>query len=149
MPTIKAVLDTSVMVSVAFAKEGLARDLRDLIAEEAFILVTSKAILVKLYRVLHHPRTLAQFQPSEEDIDEFIGLVLEKALLTPGRYSLHKISDDPTDDIFLACAMEAGADYIVSRDPHLLNLKDFHSAKIIGVKEFIDQVKVRTSGLKS
>jgi uncharacterized protein len=148
MPTIKAVLDTSVMVSVAFAKEGLARELRDLIAEEAFILVTSKAILVKLYRVLHYPRTLAQLQPSEEDIAEFIGLVLEKALLTPGRYSLQKISEDPTDDMFLACAMEAGADYIVSRAPHLLNLKHFHGAKIIGVKEFIDQVKVRTSGLK-
>ena len=63
MPTIKAVLDTSVMVSVAFAREGLARELRDLIAEEAFILVTSKAIMAELYRVLHYPRILARFRP--------------------------------------------------------------------------------------
>jgi hypothetical protein len=149
MPTIKAVLDTSVMVSVAFAKEGLARDLRDLIAEEAFILVTSKAIMAELYRVLHYPRILARFQPSDEDIDEFIGLILEKALLTPGRYSLHKILDDPTDDMFLACAMEARADYLVSRDPHLRNLKHFHGTKITDLKDFVEQVRKRTSGLKS
>ena len=149
MPTIKAVLDTSVMVSVAFAREGLARELRDLIAEEAFILVTSKAIMAELYRVLRYPRILARFHPSSEDIDEFIGLILEKALLMPGRYRLHKIQDDPTDDMFLACALEAGADYIVSRDTHLRNLKQFHGTKIIGVKEFIDQVKTQGAGFKS
>jgi uncharacterized protein len=149
MPTIKAVLDTSVMVSVAFAKEGLARELRDLIAEEAFILVTSKAIMAELYRVLRYPRILTRFQPSPEDIDEFIGLILEKALLTPGRYSLHKIPEDPTDDMFLACALEGGADYIISRDPHLRNLKHFHGTKITGVKEFIDQIKTRGAGFKS
>lgn len=42
MPTLKAVIDTSVMVSVAFAKEGIAKKLRDLIADSAFVLVASK-----------------------------------------------------------------------------------------------------------
>jgi predicted nucleic acid-binding protein len=76
-------------------------------------------------------------------------MILEKALLTPGHYTLHKIQDDPTDDMFLACALEAGADYIVSRDPHLRNVKHFHGTKITGVKEFVEQVKRGTSGLKS
>ena len=141
MPTRKAVVDTSVMVSVAFAKEGLAKELRDLFAEKAFTLVTSKEILAELYRVLHYPRIRKQFHPSEEDVDEFIGLILEKALLTPGSYSLHRIKDDPTDDMFLACAMEGKADYIVSRDPHLRNLKQFQGIKIIDVKGFVERVK--------
>ncbi len=140
---LKAVIDTSVMVSVAFAKEGLAKELRDLIAEETFTLVTSKEIMAELYRVLHYPRILKQFHPSEEDIDEFIGLILEKALLTQGQYSLHKIKDDPTDDMFLVCALEAKADFIVSRDPHLRNLKQFHGVKIIDVKGFVERVKRR------
>ncbi len=129
------------MVSMAFAKEGLAKELRNLIAEEAFTLVTSKEIMAELYRVLHYPRILEQFHPSEEDIDEFVGLILEKALLTPGAYIVHRIKDDPTDDIFLSCAMEGKADYIVSRDPHLRNLKQFHGIKIIDVKGFLQQVK--------
>ena len=45
MPTIRAVIDTSVMVSVAFPKAGLARELRDMIADGVFTLVTSKELM--------------------------------------------------------------------------------------------------------
>lgn len=141
MPILKAVIDTSVMVSVAFPKEGLAREIRDMIADGAFTLVTSKEIMVELYRVLHYPRILKQFKPSKDDIDEFIGMIIEHALFTKGRYSLHKIKDDPMDDMFLACAIEAKADYIVSRDPHLRNLKQFHGIKIVDVKGFVGKVR--------
>lgn len=141
VPVLKAVIDTSVMVSVAFPRGELARELRDMIADGAFTLATSKEIMAELYRVLHYPRILEQFKPSKEDIDEFIGLVIEKAFFTEGRYSLHKIKEDPTDNIFLACAMEAKADFIVSRDPHLRNLKQFHGIKIIDVKEFVGMVR--------
>ena len=141
MPVRKAVIDTSVMVSVAFAKEGLAKDLRDMIAEGAFILVSSQEIMAELYRVLHYPRILKQFRASEEDLHEFIGMIIEKAYLSEGRYSLHKIKDDPTDNMFLACALEAKADFIVSRDPHLRNLKQFHRIKIIDAKEFVGRVR--------
>lgn len=137
----KVVIDTSVMVSVAFAKEGLAKELRDMIAEGAFTLVMSKEIMGELYRVLHYPRILKHFTPSKNDIDEFIGMIIERALLTKGCYNLHKIKDDPTDDMFLSCALEAEADYIVSRDPHLRNLKQFYGIKIIDVKGFIEKVK--------
>lgn len=129
------------MVSVAFAKEGLAKELRDTIADGAFILVTSKEIIAELYRVLHSPRILKQFHASDEDVDEFIGLILEKATFTTGRYTVHKVSDDPTDDMFLACAMEAGADYIVSRDPHLRTLKYFHGINITDLKSFLETLR--------
>lgn len=141
MPTIRAVIDTSVMVSVAFPKAGLARELRDMIADGSFTLVTSKDLMAELYRVLHYPRILKQFKPSKEDIDEFIGMLIERSLLTKGSYSFQKIKADPSDDMFLACAMEAKADYIVSRDPHLRNLKHFHGVKIIDVKAFVERVR--------
>ncbi|HWR58350.1 MAG TPA: putative toxin-antitoxin system toxin component, PIN family [Thermodesulfovibrionales bacterium] len=141
MPTIKAAIDTSVMLSVAFPRGALAKELRNMIANGAFILVTSKEIMAELYRVIHYPRILKQFKPSKDDIDDFIGMVMEKALITRGRYKLDKIKVDPTDDMFLACAMEAKADYIVSRDPHLRNLKHFHGVKIIDVKAFVERVR--------
>ncbi len=72
---------------------------------------------------------------------DFIGIGHEKAFITRGRYSLRKASVDPTDDMFLACAMEAKADYIVSRDPHLRNLKHFHGIRISDVKAFVERVK--------
>jgi predicted nucleic acid-binding protein len=43
--------------------------------------------------------------------------------------------------MFLACSLEATADYIISRDPHLRNLKHFHGVKIIDVKTFVERVR--------
>jgi predicted nucleic acid-binding protein len=43
--------------------------------------------------------------------------------------------------MFLACALEAKADFIVSRDAHIRNLKQFQGVKIIDVKRFLEQVK--------
>jgi len=141
VPVLKVVIDTSVMVSVAFPRGELARELRDMIADGNFTLVTSKEIMAELYRVLHYPRILKQFDASKDDINEFIGMIMEHALLTKAQYGLRKITDDPSDDMFLACAMEAKADFIVSRDPHLRNLKQFHGIRIIDVKEFVEKVR--------
>jgi putative PIN family toxin of toxin-antitoxin system len=141
MPKFKAVIDTNVMVSVAFAKEGLAKELRNMIAEGAFTLVTSKEILAEVYRVLHYPHILKQFTPSKDDIDEFIGMIIEHALITKGSYSIHKIKDDSIDNMFLACALEAKADFIISRDKHLRNLKDFQGIKIIDLTTFLETIK--------
>jgi len=134
----KVVIDTSVMVSVAFAKEGLAKALRDMIADKVFTLVTSREIMAEVYRVLHYPRILKHFAPPEEDIGEFIGMIIEHAEFTEGLYRLDKIEDDPADDMFLACALEAKADYILSRDPHLRNLKQFQGIQIIDVKKLME-----------
>jgi len=141
VPVLKAVIDTSVMVSVAFPKGELAGALRNMIADGAFTLVTSREIMAELYRVLHYPRILKQFNASKDDIDEFIGMIMEHALLTKAKYDLRKITPDPSDDMFLACAMEAKADFIVSRDPHLRNLKQFQGIRIIDVKEFLEKVR--------
>jgi putative PIN family toxin of toxin-antitoxin system len=138
---VKAVIDTSVMVSLAFAQDGLAKELRDMIADGRFTLVASKKIMAELYRVLHYPRILKQFEPVIEDIEEFIGMAIEKSSITEGSYTIHKIEDDPTDDMFPACAMEAEADYIVLRDPHLRNVKQFRGIGIIDVKTFVERVK--------
>lgn len=138
---ISAVIDTSVMVSVAFAKEGVAKKLRDLIAEDAFVMATSREILTELREVLHYPRIIRQFKASEAYIDAFIGLIVEHAVITEGRYSIGGITEDPKDDMFIACAMEAHADYIVSRDPHLRNIKHFQGIQIIDASAFIDKIK--------
>ena len=141
MQTLRAVLDTNIMVSVAFAKEGLARELRDLIADEAFTLVTSKEIVKELYRVLLYPHIVKRFKPSKNDINEFIAMILDRADITKGLYQVKKIEDDPTDNMFLACAIEGKADYIVSRDPHLRNLKHYRRVQIVGAKTFVDKVR--------
>jgi putative PIN family toxin of toxin-antitoxin system len=141
MSNIRAVLDTNIMVSVAFAKEGLAKELRDLIADEVFTLVTSRDIIKELYRVLHYPHIIKRFKPSISDINEFIGMIIDRVIMIKGLYEVKKIKDDPTDNIFLACALEGKANYIVSRDPHLRDLKHYQGIQIVNVTTFIEKVK--------
>jgi predicted nucleic acid-binding protein len=50
-------------------------------------------------------------------------------------------TEDPSDNKFLACALEGKADFIVSRDPHLRNLKEFQGIEIVDVKTFVEKVK--------
>jgi uncharacterized protein len=84
--------------------------------------VTSRGILKEVSRVLQYPRIKEKFRPKEETIRRFFRLAFRKAVITHDLYKVDRITEDPADNMFLACALEAGADYIVSRDPHLRNL---------------------------
>ena len=47
------------------------------------------------------------------------------------------VTDDREDDKFIECAICCNADYIVSGDRHLLNLKEYAGIKILKASEFL------------
>ena len=50
---------------------------------------------------------------------------------------LHVIADDPSDDVFIECAMAAGASLVVSGDHHLLDLGEYRDVQIISAADFV------------
>ncbi len=44
---------------------------------------------------------------------------------------------DPDDDIFLHCAIAAGAAYVISGDHHLLDLGEYAGIPILTIREFL------------
>ncbi len=48
------------------------------------------------------------------------------------------IEEDPDDNKFIECAMSANADYIVSGDPHLLNVEKFKDIRIVNATQFLE-----------
>jgi predicted nucleic acid-binding protein len=44
---------------------------------------------------------------------------------------------DPTDNIFLECAMDGGANFIISGDRHLLDVEVYKGIKIVRAGEFL------------
>jgi len=50
---------------------------------------------------------------------------------------IQAVTDDPDDDKFIECAICCNADYIVSGDRHLLNLKEYAGIKILKASEFL------------
>ena len=68
-------------------------------------------------------------------------MIREKAFtVTKDLYSTDKIIVDPDDNKFLACALEAKADFIVSGDNHLLEIKHYHGIQIVDAKSFIKKI---------
>jgi putative PIN family toxin of toxin-antitoxin system len=124
-----------------FGKGSLSAELQDLWIRGEFELVTSIDIMKEVSRVLYYPRIRQRFKPKEETLRRFFRLVFRKAIITEDIYQTDRITEDPTDNKFLACAMEGKADFIVSRDPHLRNLKRFQEIEIVDVKTFVERVK--------
>jgi uncharacterized protein len=140
-PQLRAVVDTNVFLSGLFSQGTLSAQLQDLWVARDFELVTSPAILREVAHVLASPHLQRRFQPREETIRRFFHLVFRKASITKDLYDTDRLTSDPTDNKFLAAALEGRADYVVSRDPHLLNLKHFHTIQIVEVPAFVHVVR--------
>lgn len=140
---LRAVIDTNLFISGLFARDSLAAQLQNLWINQEFELITSIEIIKEIIRVLNYPRIKDHFKPKDKNIKRFFRLMFRKAIIAKDIYKTDRITDDPTDNKFLACALEKNADYIVSRDPHLRNIKHFHGIQIIDVKTFIEKVKIK------
>ncbi len=138
---LKAVIDTNLFVSGQFGNNTISARLQDHWINLDFILVTSIDIIKEVNRVFHYPRIQERFNPDEENIKRFFRLIFRKAVITKDKYETDRITDDPTDNKFLACALEGKADYVVSRDPHLRNLKHYHGIQIVDASTFVGKVE--------
>jgi len=138
---LRAVIDTNLFISGLFAKDSLSAQLQDQWINQDFELVTSIEIIKEISRVLNYPRIKEHFKPKDKTIKRFFRLIFRKAIISKDIYDTNKIADDPTDNKFLACALEKKADYIVSRDPHLRNLKHYHGIQIVDATTFINKVR--------
>ena len=137
---LRAVIDTNLFISGLFARDTLSSQLQDLWINQDFQLITSVEIIKEVSRVLYYPRIQERFKPREENIRRFFRLIFRKAIISKDIYKTDRITDDPTDNKLLACALEKDADYIVSRDPHLRNIKHYHRIQIVDARSFIDKV---------
>lgn len=138
---LRAVIDTNLFISGLFARDSLLAQLQDLWINQDFELVTSIEIIKEISRVLNYLRIKEHFKPKDKTIKRFFRLIFRKAIISKDIYQTEKIADDLTNNKFLAFALEKKADYIVSRDPHVRNLKHYHGVQIVDATTFIDKVK--------
>ncbi|HEX2714905.1 MAG TPA: putative toxin-antitoxin system toxin component, PIN family [Candidatus Acidoferrales bacterium] len=130
--TIKAILDTNVVISGIFWKGPPFRVL-EAWQEQRFRLVISVPILEEYRRVLAEMAG-EHFSPVLHSI---LGLIeLHSEMVEP--ISLAKaVCNDPDDDKFIEAAVAAAADYVVSGDTALLRLKDHRGIRMVKPAEFL------------
>lgn len=77
------------------------------------------------------------FKFSENHIQSVLYELRSMAELVEITGNLHVVADDPDDDMFVECAVVAGATWIVSGDHHLLDLGEYREIAIISAAELV------------
>jgi predicted nucleic acid-binding protein len=62
--------------------------------------------------------------------------------MTPGTLTLAVIQDDSPDNLYLECAVEGDAVYLVSDDRLLLALGTFQGIRIISPRVFLETLRM-------
>lgn len=139
---VRAVVDTNLFISGFFAAQGYTYQLQEMWIQGVFELAVSEKILKEIKSTLGKTVIRKKLFIEKGEQKEIVALIREKAhIVTKDRYVTDKIKKDRTDNKFLACALEAKADYIVSGDNHLLEIKHFHGIQLVDAKTFIDKVE--------
>lgn len=129
----KAVFDTNVLIA-AFLTEGLCWKILARANRKEFDLFVSPYILAELKNKLSH-----KFNLSGNEVTEVLNLIKEISISVDPQekgITVKGACRDRKDDLILACAIAAEADYLVTGDPDLITLRSYKKVKIINPREF-------------
>ncbi len=126
----RVVFDTNVFIS-AFATEGVCSVLLKRARLKEFELFVCSVIINEVESVLKQ-----KFKVEEEIIREVVELIKESSEPVSIVEKVEGVCRDGDDDLILSCAVSACADYLVSGDKDLLEVKKYENIKIVSPKDF-------------
>jgi len=128
---VRTVFDTNVLVA-AFVTEGICSKILIRGRKKQFHLIVCPIILQEFDRVL-----IKKFSATRNEARSALQIVSEAihSVVRPSPL-VQSVCRDPDDDAILACALEAGADYLVTGDVDLLELKTFKGIRIVTPRDF-------------
>lgn len=138
---LKVVLDTNVILSGSTANRGSPHEILAAWHRGDFLLLTRDDIVAEVIGVLGRPYYREKHHVTDETVSEMAIALKTGALQAKGELNLQVVNRDPEDDKILACAVEGGADYIVSGDHHLLDLGAYGGIPIVRPATFIQILK--------
>jgi len=132
---VKVVLDTNVFVSGVFFG-GLPGRVLAAWQDGKAEVVLSHEIIEEYVRV---GRELSDRYP-HVDLEPALHLLAVSTTLVDSSDLPEPVSRDPDDDKFLACALAAGADCVVSGDRDLLEVSSYQGVVVMSPRGFVERV---------
>ena len=115
----RVVIDTGVFVSALIRPQGRTGAVLEALRTKRFTLIYTTDILVEIIDVLGRDKFRVKYHIHPEMV---------------------AACRDPKDDIFLEAALEGEAEYLVSGDFDLLDMKSFEDIAILRVAEFLARI---------
>ncbi len=139
------VIDTNVWVSAFLNPRGFPARVKDAWINGEFEVVLSSPLLQEISEVLHRPRIKDKYGLVEDEVAQFIELLIRRAVLI-AIGSQMKLCRDERDNMVLETAIAAGAEYLISRDDDLKGDSDLteqmraHGVEVITVSNFLQKL---------
>jgi len=138
---IKAVLDSTILVSAFLSRTGVSRELLQYVSQGGVEFYVSDQILTETERVLNYGRLRKRYPYYDEDIASFLQLIASIAHVLNPLSTIEGVVRDPNDDMIVACAVEAQALYIISRDKDLLSLGNYEGIEVVSPEKLMAIMK--------
>ncbi len=135
----RVVFDTNTLISGLLwdGNESIVIEKAEIKAIKLFI---SHQMLEELAGVLKRKKFTKKLEGKEYTIEKAIAKIALISTLIEPNININEIKEDLADNRVLECAISCKADFIVSGDKHLLNLKEYEGIKIIKAAEFISHL---------
>lgn len=140
--TIRAVLDTNVVLS-GLLWHGAPHVLLDRVREGTLTFISSPVLLAELAEVIARPQFEAILGRSNTSRERSLAEVRELTEVLEPPPLAEPVCRDPDDDAVLALGIAANADFIVSGDKDLLDLKSFQGIHIVTPAEALRRVELQ------
>lgn len=136
-----AVFDSTVLISAFLTPSGVAGELIDL-AGFKFHLCLSPHILIEVREVLlTRPKLRKGGGYADIEVEGYCRALEELAEEINTIPPLSGVVRDPNDDMIIATAVAAKADYVVSRDKDLLSLGVYEGIQMIAPEAFMRMLR--------
>ena len=128
----RIVIDVNIWISFCIGNKMV--ELRSVVDSKLVELIVSLELFDEFLRVTHRPKL--QKYISENRIKETIDLMGTFTTILPIS-NIQADFIDPKDNYLLDLSFEAKAEYLITGDRALLNLKNYHETSIISFRDFI------------
>ncbi|MFQ6015969.1 MAG: putative toxin-antitoxin system toxin component, PIN family [Anaerolineae bacterium] len=131
----RVVLDTSVLVSFLLTWGRVISAIMEQWETGRLEVIVSPQLIGELRRVADDERLATRLRPGALEV--LLEALNENTVMVAGELELPGVTEDPGDDMVVACAVEGNAAYIITRDQHLLRMGAYRDIVVVSLEEFV------------
>src|SRR3989344_2442125 len=132
----KIVFDTNVLISATLWDNSVCHKLLIKLIEMDKEIIISFDILNEYKKVL-----IRDFKYNLNEINDIFAGLSEAFKIIGPNIKIDVVKDDIDDNKILECAISSNAEFILTYDRHLLNIKKYKSIRIVKPEEFLKLFK--------
>jgi len=135
----RAVLDTNVLIAFLLTGGRIVSTIIHCWESGELEVVVFPQLLEELKEVAGQERIAQRLKSGA--LQTLLDSLAGDAIMVSGNLKLPGATPDPGDDMVVACAVEGGAGFIVSRDRHLLDMGAYGDILIVSPEEFAEALE--------